>query len=47
MAFTEKPPPPPAPNLPRYNPDGTPTPVQIKYEAALTAWLKRLAASIP
>lgn len=47
MAFTERPPEPPAPNVKLFNQDGTPTPDFTLYLNKLLAWMRRLAAAIP
>lgn len=47
MAFTEKPPLPPPPDVRRFNPDGTPTQAQVDYETRLRQWQLRLIAAIP
>jgi hypothetical protein len=47
MAFTERPPPPPIPTHPLTDETGMMTKVWYDYFVALTAYLVRMAASIP
>jgi CRISPR/Cas system type I-B associated protein Csh2 (Cas7 group RAMP superfamily) len=45
--FTEKPPVPLPPNIPRYDRDGRPLRVQVEYERRVLEYLQRMAAAIP
>jgi hypothetical protein len=45
--FTEKPPVPLPPNVPRYDAQGRPLRVQVQYERRLLKWLQDMAAAIP
>ena len=45
--FTEKPPVPLPPNIPRYDAQGRPMRVQVEFERRLLKWLQDMAAAIP
>jgi hypothetical protein len=47
MPFTDPPPTPIPPNVPRYDKEGRPVRVWVEYERRLIEWLKKLAAAIP
>lgn len=47
MAFTEKPPVPPPPDVARVTPEGKPTQAQVEFEKRMNEYLKRLAAAVP
>ena len=45
--FTEKPPAPLPPDVPRYDTQGRPLRVQVEFERRLLKWLEDMAAAIP
>ena len=45
--FTEKPPAPLPPNVPRFDAQGRPLRVQVEFERRLLQWLIAMAAAIP